>query len=324
MVASLAPYVVRFTREHDFDLIHIEDVVIAPIFEVLPEHTRRILFFHNLLSLQYRRLIETRATVISRLVAFIEYLWIRRFEKRMLISYQHAVVLTRIEKEHARRLNRNTQIREISLAVDTTEYRPDNSLEEYPSIVFSGTMSYPPNEEAVQFFLRYVFPKIVLKYPKIKFYVAGRNPSEKLAALSDENVIITGEVEDILQYISKCSVFVVPLLNGGGMRFKILEAFALAKAVVSTPIGAQGINYVEGENILIAPDADSFVKKVCFLLGDSAAARRQGEKARKLVEMHYCQQVVSSKWENFYRNLIRLSERRPAKDSWRSVNIDRN
>jgi polysaccharide biosynthesis protein PslH len=177
---------------------------------------------------------------------------------------------------------------------------------EHPSLAFSGTMSYPPNEEAVLFFLKHIFPVIALKYPKIRFYVAGRNPSSEIIALSSANVIVTGEVRDIAQYISKCSVFVVPLLNGGGMRFKILEAFALEKPVVSTPIGAQGIYYTDGEDILIASHPGSFAEKVCDLLGDPAKAQRQGERARRLVEKNYSLGVVLDKWERLYEHLLTI------------------
>jgi glycosyltransferase involved in cell wall biosynthesis len=224
----------------------------------------------------------------------------------MLRFFQHAVVLTRIEKDHALCLNKNIEITEIPLAVDTNEYMPENGSVEYPSIAFSGTMSYPPNQEAVLFFLKHIFPDIVLRFPKIRFYVAGRNPSNEIMALSIDNVIVTGEVQDISQYISRCSVFVVPLLNGGGMRFKILEAFSLAKPVVSTPIGAQGINYTDGEDILIASHPASFAERVCDLLGDPAKARRQGETARRLVQKNYSLEVVLDKWARLYKHLLTM------------------
>jgi glycosyltransferase involved in cell wall biosynthesis len=190
------------------------------------------------------------------------------------------------------------------LEVDPKEYAPKDIPTEFPSVVFSGTMSYYPNHEAAIYFTKHIFPMILERFPKTKFYVVGKNPGHEIMRLSSDNVIVTGEVKTVQEFLLKSNVVVVPLLNGGGMRLKILEAFSLSKAVVSTLLGAEGIEYTDGKDILIADDPKAFADKVCCLLENVEKAKELGINARELVEKEYSVNAVWEKWKDLYERLI--------------------
>jgi glycosyltransferase involved in cell wall biosynthesis len=304
MVSALTPDAIQFSRDKRFDLVQVEDSVIASIVSRLPGKSKRLLFLHNLLTLQYRQLTRTRKSISKRIVAYWEYLWIKRFERTVLAKFDAAVVLTQIEKERALSLNPTRQIIQIPLEVDTQESKQEDIPDDSPNLAFSGTMSYYPNQEAAVHFVTNILPRIGQRHPTTKFYIVGKNPGNEVTSLSSQRVIVTGEVESVHDFLMKSNVVVVPLLNGGGMRLKILEAFSLAKPVVSTSLGAEGIAYTNGEDILIADDPESFAGKVCELLEDKEKSKFIGRNARRLVEKEYSINVVWRKWEKLYVKLI--------------------
>jgi glycosyltransferase involved in cell wall biosynthesis len=137
-------------------------------------------------------------------------------------------------------------------------------------------MSYEPNHEGALHFIKEILPGIRSRFDDAKFFVVGKSPREELLRFHDGQVVITGEVESIQDYLKRSGMVVAPILSGGGMRMKILEAFALSKAVVSTSLGAEGIEYTDGENILIADTAGAFADRVCSLLENPGECARLG------------------------------------------------
>ena len=302
-VSALASALPAVLRDQRFDLIHIDDVVIAPVVRHLPGESKTLLFFHNLLTLQYRSYARGKRSIHKKLAAGLEYLWVRRFERRLLGAFPDIVVLTDIERKKAAAMSPSTKVVQIPLEVDLEEYRPSAEPSDARRITLSGTMSYEPNHEAALYFIREILPLVRSRHEEAKFFVVGRGPREELLRHADGQVVVTGEVENIRDYLRTSGVIVAPILTGGGMRMKILEAFALSKAVVSTSLGAEGIEYADGENILIADTPEAFAARVCTLLKDPRACSRLGESARRLMEKRYAVPQVWSRWREVYRAL---------------------
>ncbi len=179
----------------------------------------------------------------------------------------------------------------IANGVDTEYFHPQafTSMEEESSLVFTGSMDWLPNEDAVLFFCKDILPLIWKDKPEVKFYVVGKAPSSAIQELArkDPRIIVTGRVDDVRPIMAKAKVFVVPMRVGGGTRLKILEAMAMQKAVVSTKVGAEGIQYTEGKNILIGDSPEAFAKQVIAALNDSAKTTEIGILARDLVCRQY-------------------------------------
>jgi glycosyltransferase involved in cell wall biosynthesis len=303
LVSALALALPDILRDRRFDLIHIDDVIIAPIVRHLPEGTRRLLFFHNLMTLQYRSYVRAKRGIHKKLAACIEHLWIHRFEAGVMKNFPTIVVLTDVERRKAAAMSPATRVVQIPLEVDLEEYQPSPEPVDFRRITLSGTMSYEPNHEGALHFIREILPGIRSRFDDVKFFVVGKSPREDLLRFHNGQVVVTGEVENIQDYLKKSGVVVAPILSGGGMRMKILEAFALSKAVVSTSLGAEGIEYTDDENILIADAPDAFARRVCSLLENPGECARLGRNARRLMEERYAVPLVWAKWREVYRQL---------------------
>jgi glycosyltransferase involved in cell wall biosynthesis len=173
--------------------------------------------------------------------------------------------------------------------VDLNEFAPSaRSLQlRSGSILFSGLMSYYPNQHAVRWFLDKVFPLILRRSSDAKVVIAGASPPQWLKKRSSSQVEITGRVEDMRPFIEQGQVVIAPLLVGGGTRVKILEAQAMGKPVVSTSLGAEGLDLKDGESVLIADQADHFANRVVDVLTDSKLSWRIAHNGRNHAVQHF-------------------------------------
>jgi glycosyltransferase involved in cell wall biosynthesis len=172
--------------------------------------------------------------------------------------------------------------------VDTDHYQPSVAEQPY-TVLYQGGMDWYPNRDAVEFFTSAIWPKIRALVPEARFVVGGRSPSDefrrRFAAVP--RLEFTGTVPDMRAEIAKASVCVVPLRIGSGTRLKILEAAAMAKPIVSTRVGAEGLDFVDGEEIVLADQPEAFAPAVAALLTDPARRQRLGDSARRRVEVQY-------------------------------------
>jgi len=153
-------------------------------------------------------------------------------------------------------------------------HRP-RSADDPPTILHLGTMFWPPNVAGVLWFAREVFPLIRRQMPEARFVIVGKSPPREVQALaSDPHIEVAGYVPEPEPYLATADVFVVPLHAGGGMRVKILDAWLWGLPIVSTPIGAEGIEMRDGENILLAEDAAAFAQATLRLLTDEGLNQR--------------------------------------------------
>jgi glycosyltransferase involved in cell wall biosynthesis len=171
----------------------------------------------------------------------------------------------------------------IPNGIDLREFRPAAAAAGPPVIVFSGLMSYYPNEQGIRWFLDEVFPKVLRRVPDVRLVIAGAAPPRWLCARRASRVQVTGRVPDMRPYLARAHAVIVPLQIGGGTRVKILEAQAMGKPVVSTTTGAEGLEQDRNVSILIADDAAAFASQVARLLTDDIAARRVANAGRQHV-----------------------------------------
>lgn len=181
-----------------------------------------------------------------------------------------------------------------------------------PEILFCGMMSYPPNQEAVFYFCKDIFPKIRQVIPNAQFTVVGKHQSERINQLGIlPGITVTGYVPSMEPYYAKASVVVVPLLNGGGTRIKILEAMAYGRPVVSTSIGAEGLEVTNGENILIADDPEGFAARCVELLQNPEKKKRIASNAYQLVKEKYDVSVFTKKMDDVFKFIGKDNECQP-------------
>jgi glycosyltransferase involved in cell wall biosynthesis len=186
----------------------------------------------------------------------------------------------------------------IPTGVDPAYFAPNGNREVPDTLIFTGSMDWYPNEDAIVHFTEAILPRIRREVPDVTMAVVGRDPTPRLRAVAaGAGVRVTGTVDDVRPYVAKAAVYVVPLRVGGGTRLKIFEALAMGKALVSTRVGAEGLPLVSGEHVLLADDPADFARAVVSLLRDPPRRRALGLAARRLVEERYTWAQVAREFE---------------------------
>jgi glycosyltransferase involved in cell wall biosynthesis len=272
----------------------------------------QVLFAHNAETMIWKRHFKVARTFRRKLVAGIEYYKMRRFESTRCRVFDHLITVSDLDRAFFAESVPAHQISVLATGVDLDYFRPSAVPEDPRKLVFTGSMDWLANEDAILFFARKILPLVSRAIPGVTLTVAGRDPTEKLRQLAQSNpqIQLTGTVPDVRPYIEQASVYVLPLQVGGGTRLKIFEAMAMGKAIVSTQIGAEGLPVVPGEHLLIENEPQDFATAVISLLNDVSRRRQIAEAARQLVESRFGWPEVG---RSFHEILERVAEanRRP-------------
>lgn len=191
-------------------------------------------------------------------------------------------------------------------AADVEFYRPSGTdpHEDGRTVVYFGLLSTLPNTDAVGHFAQSIWPRVTAAHPEARWKIIGGRPPPSIQALAGPEIELTGLVPDLRPHLAEAAVVTVPLRLGGGTRLKIVEAMAMGKAIVSTSLGAEGIEAVPGREILIADDPESFAAAVVSLLKDPGLRARLGGAARRLAVERYSWMAAATSLESFLYNLI--------------------
>jgi glycosyltransferase involved in cell wall biosynthesis len=260
-----------------------------------------VLFFaHNVEHLIWRRLAHEPRHLWLRPLLEVEWRKLRRYEAR---SCERANLTVAVSPEDCKLLKKyapDAHIHTVPTGVDTTYFAPKGAAENPVSLVFTGSMDWYPNEDAIRYFIADVLPRIRRQVPGVHTTVVGRNPSHSLREDARQaGVDLTGRVEDVRPYVDSAAVYIVPLRMGGGTRLKIFEALAMAKAVVSTTIGAEGLPLADGEHFLRADAPDSFAATVISLLRDKDQRRALGLAGQRLVRERFTWPEVAREFAGY-------------------------
>ena len=167
-----------------------------------------------------------------------------------------------------------------------------------------GAMNWMPNEEGIRWFLEEVWPLVAEHLPDLKLYLAGREMPDWLNELKVTNIVVVGEVPDAVEFILSKAICIAPLLSGSGIRIKIIESMAQGRAVVSTSVGAEGINITDGENIMIADTPEDFYKAVRWLFEHPEECKKMGEKAKKLIGDEHNTSKIIQRLVAYYQEIL--------------------
>ncbi|MFT5724207.1 MAG: glycosyltransferase involved in cell wall biosynthesis [Bacteroidia bacterium] len=227
---------------------------------------------------------------------------LKRFEQQHLNQYDALVPVTSDDGDLFKKLGCNAPIFPSPAGIDTKLWSSSN--DEDPNAVYHiGSLEWIPNVEAVEWFIEEVWPKIIAQHPQLTFYVAGKGMPASLKLKTYPNVNMIGEVDSAPAFISDKGITVVPLKSGSGIRLKILEAMSAGKLVISTTIGAQGIDHTENENLLIADTPEAFVTAFQKIISDNRLYLSIKQNARKLIQDQYSNERVVERLLSFYKSL---------------------
>ena len=264
-----------------------------------------VLFQHNVEAMIWKRHYEVQKSAPKKAYLFRQWQKMQAFEAKMCPQFNCVVAVSREDRELMQQEYGVENIYDVPTGVDTTFFRPSGQIACKPhNLVFTGSMDWLPNEDAIRYFTEEIMPRIKKTVPDVTLTVVGRDPYPSLVELSkrDPSVIVTGRVEDVRPFMEEAAVYIVPLRIGGGTRLKIYEAMAMEKAIVSTSIGAEGLPVTDAEEILLADTPESFADAVVRLLQQDSLASNIGKRAAARVREEFG-------WDKVAESFVRICER---------------
>jgi glycosyltransferase involved in cell wall biosynthesis len=257
-----------------------------------------VLFEHNVEYLIWQRLSILEKNPLKRILFAMEW---RKLRAREADACRNAALTIAVSDEDRFRLAAlapQARTGSIPTGVDTVYFRPGGRPEVPGRLVFSGSMDWHPNEDAVIYFGEEILPLIRQRAPHASFTIVGRNPTQRLReAASRLGMTVTGTVDDVRPFLDEASVYVVPLRAGSGTRMKIFEALGMAKPVVSTTVGAEGLALANGREFIAADEPQRFADAVVELFENESQRRALGEAGRALVAQRYSWAQVAREFE---------------------------
>jgi sugar transferase (PEP-CTERM/EpsH1 system associated) len=268
--------------------------------------TPKVLFTHNVESMIWKRHYDVARNPLWKLLSWREWRTMQVAEQKYLLASDHVLAVSQDDCDFFAKYIDHAKISLIPTGADTDYFQPIEAEEIPNSLVFTGSMDWLPNEDAIIYFVKQILPKIREQIPDVSLAVVGRNPSRRLQELvATENAVrLTGWVEDIRPFLAKSTLCLVPLRIGGGTRLKIFEAMSMGKAVVSTSIGAEGLPVQPGKHLVIADDPTHFASATVNLLRDPASRRQLGIAARRLVEEKYSWAQVAKQFAKVLQDVV--------------------
>lgn len=286
-----------------FDIVHVESIFLAPYLPTIRKlsDARVVLRAHNVEHRIWRQMALSTKNPFKRWYLKKLALSLRAYELEQLNLFDGVACITAADADVFRKEGCRRPMAVIPFAVDTPQ-TIDNVAEPL-SLFHIGSMDWLPNSEGVHWLLDEVWPLIHKELPSLHLYLAGRKMPADLMERHQDGVTVVGEVDNAADFISSKSVNIVPLLSGSGMRVKIIEAMSLGKTVVSTSIGAQGIDCTDGVDILIADSPEQFLAQLRRCTDDPVFCQSVGENARRLVLDKYTTAAVTRQLVDFYNKI---------------------
>ena len=267
-----------------------------------------VLFQHNVEAAIWKRHYEVQKSRLKKAYLLRQWQKMQRFERDACRRVECVVAVSEADAEMMQRQYGLAKVYEIPTGVDLDFFRPTSAGATRPnSVVFTGSMDWLPNEDAMQFFIKEIMPPVRRAVPDLHLTIVGRSPYRSLVELAqrEKNITITGRVEDVRPYMEQASAFIVPIRIGGGTRLKIYEAMAMEKPVISTTVGAEGLPVRDGVDLLLADDPKSFADALIRVLTDVGLASRLGRSAAGLVRQNFSWRRASAIMADVCQTAIR-------------------
>jgi glycosyltransferase involved in cell wall biosynthesis len=293
--------------EHEFDIIQVESSQMCG-FEYRSRATL-LLDEHNIEYELLYRTFKTEVSPLRRFYNWVEYRKFRREEQRSWLRSDGCILTSDREEVILRHFAPGKPTTVVPNGVDVDYFRAGNSDVDRDSIVYVGVMHYRPNVDAALYFIREILPHILQTRPSACFSIVGGGAPDELRRLAGPNVLFTDTVPDTRPYVSRASAFVVPLRMGSGTRLKVLEGLSMSRPLVSTSLGCEGIDAVDGVHLLIADEPVAFARAVLRVLDDRDLAARLGGAGRLLVERSYSWPSVLARLEHFMFAMLHPPQR---------------
>jgi glycosyltransferase involved in cell wall biosynthesis len=267
---------------------------------------RLVLDEHNIEFDVARQQARNEMGVARRIYNAINWRKIRREEIKIWTEFDGVAFCSAADQARALSLVPSMRSAVVPNAVNVEYFkpRPTNPPSDGCTVIFFGALNYFPNQDGVLYFLREVWPLIEKSTPKARLKIVGQDPTPEIRAHQGPRVEVAGKVDDLRPHLASAAVSIAPLRIGGGTRFKILEAMAMALPVVSTSLGAEGIDAEPGRHLLLGDDPASLAAAVSRVLSDPQLGSSLAREGRALVEERYSWDTAARTLEGLYRQVL--------------------
>jgi sugar transferase (PEP-CTERM/EpsH1 system associated) len=304
--AAMSREISRRMQSRDVDILVCD--FLAPAVNVEESVARKaVLFQHNVEAMIWKRHYEVQTNPAKKAYLYRQWRKMHAFEEAMCRRFDTVVTVSAEDRELMQREYGAARVYDVPTGVDTDFFRPVGSERRIPnSLVFTGSMDWLPNEDAIRYFTEQILPLVKKQLPDVTLTVVGRNPYPALIDLSkqDVSITVTGRVDDVRPYIDQAAAYIVPLRIGGGTRLKIYEAMAMEKAIVSTTVGAEGLPLQNGEELLLEDKPEAFASAVVRVLTDETLNRNLGTRAATTVRNSFGWDKVADSFAAICREAI--------------------
>jgi glycosyltransferase involved in cell wall biosynthesis len=300
--ASLRAHARELLATWSPDVVSVEHDWAAAWHRDLPAGVPRLLTLQNL-SWRYYAARSAAAGGARAALLALEARRFLRHDRRHLGAYDLLVAMSD-EDRAAVRAATAVRCESVPNGVDTSALRPAPPPDDAePLLLFTGTLSYPPNADAARWLLRDIWPRVLARAPHARLRIVGPDPPGDLVGLAGERAVLTGRVPDVAPHFAEATAVLVPIRSGGGTRLKVLDGLAAGRPMVATAAGAEGIAVRDGEHLLLADGAEPFARAALRLLDDAALRARLAAAGRTLVEREYDWRALGDRFERLLREL---------------------
>ena len=297
---------IQILSQEEFDIIHLESLFVTPYIPTLRRYSkaRIVLRSHNLEHVIQERIAHGERNILKKPYRKFLARQLKNYENEVLKQVDGVAAITAADAEQMGSHGCTTPIITIPFGVNPSEYESSRPPGE-PIFFHLGSMDWLPNEEGIRWLLRAVWPRVISEHPRAKLHLAGNRMPKDMIRARLPGTTVVGRVPDANRYISQRHVMLVPLFSAGGMRVKIIEGMAMGKCIISTTIGAEGIDIEPGKNILIADTAAAFTEQIDKVLADPEIADTIGTNAQELIRKRHTNADIIKDLVAFYASLTK-------------------
>ncbi|MEQ1637208.1 MAG: glycosyltransferase [Methylococcales bacterium] len=275
----------KLVKSQNFDIV-VCDFLMPAVNVPKQMEMPTLLFQHNVEAMIWRRHFEVQQNAFKKI--FFKKQWQKAiaYERAACQNFDYVAAVSSVDANIMREEYALKQVADVPTGVDTEFFQARNDLEKDAfNLVFTGSMDWLPNEDAMCWFITDIYPLVKRHIPAVTLTIVGRNPFPLLieSSQNDPSILVTGRVPDVRPFMQKASVYIVPMRIGSGTRLKIYEAMSMALPMVSTRVGAEGLPIIDGEELFLRDTPEEFAEMVVNLLSDKALAQRVGQNAAKTV-----------------------------------------
>ena len=305
---TFAAKIVEVLKKEKFDIIHLESIYTTPYISIIRQYSKAkiVLRTHNIEHLIWQRMAKNEQNLAKRWAIRTFSNQLKKYECSLGNQIDGFASISTPDFEFFKTYCQNIPGAVIPLGIDLDDYEPEEDYmpSDKPELFHIGSMDWLPNIEGVEWFLDEVWPAVLQEFPEITFTIAGRKIPAEIIQRKDPNVIVAGEVESANAFMLSKDIMIVPILAGSGIRVKIIEGMALGKVIITTHIGAEGLDVEDGKKILIADTPEEFVAAVekCVKTPDLCAIL--GENARNFVSLNHNNELTTQKLIDFYGSIL--------------------